>query len=178
MSQNQSVTIGITCFNARDTIGRAIASALAQDWPEIEVLIVDDASIDDSAAVVEAAIVAEPRARLIRLAANGGPSVARNALLAGARGDFIVFFDDDDESLPQRVRRQIEAIEEFEAQHGGLPVACYAGGSVFILMVIASSCRRLARETFVHMGRPWPIGCCFIIPSRAGTMARGRGQAC
>jgi glycosyltransferase involved in cell wall biosynthesis len=36
------VTIGLTCFNASDTVARAISSALAQDWPNIELLIVDD----------------------------------------------------------------------------------------------------------------------------------------
>ena len=40
------VTIGIACYNAADTIARAIDSALAQDWPNVEVLIVDDVSTD------------------------------------------------------------------------------------------------------------------------------------
>ncbi|HEV7416279.1 MAG TPA: glycosyltransferase, partial [Tianweitania sediminis] len=46
MTPSEKVTIGITCYNARDTIARAVASALAQDWDDLEVLIADDASTD------------------------------------------------------------------------------------------------------------------------------------
>ncbi len=128
MSQIDRVTIGITCYNARATIGRAIASALAQDWPSIEVLIADDASTDGSANVVAEIIASEPRARLIALDRNGGPAAARNAIIAQAAGAFIAFFDDDDESLPGRVAAQVAAILAFEAERPGVPVACYAGG--------------------------------------------------
>ncbi len=128
MSAVETVTIGITCFNARETIGRAIGSALAQDWGAIEVIVADDASTDGSAEVVAELIAGEPRARLIRLQQNGGPAAARNAIIAAASGDFIAFFDDDDESLPGRVSAQVAAIRAFEAEHGGVPVACYAAG--------------------------------------------------
>ncbi|WP_417310471.1 glycosyltransferase family 2 protein [Devosia sp.] len=128
MTEMPKVTIGITCFNARETIGRAIAGALAQDFDDFEILVADDASTDGSAAVVATMIVDEPRARLIRLDANGGPAAARNAIISEAAGDFIAFFDDDDESLPGRVAGQVEAILSFEAGIGELPVACYAAG--------------------------------------------------
>ena len=44
-------TVGITCFNAEGTIERAIGSALAQTWPNLEILIVDDCSTDSSAEI-------------------------------------------------------------------------------------------------------------------------------
>ncbi|MFC3703879.1 glycosyltransferase family 2 protein [Devosia honganensis] len=128
MIENGKVSIGITCYNAGETIGRAIASARAQDWHDIEILIVDDASTDGSADMVAQLIADEPRARLIRLGVNGGPAVARNAVIAAAKGDFLAFFDDDDESLPGRVSAQVAAIRQFEASKGQLPVACYAAG--------------------------------------------------
>lgn len=128
MTQTDKVTIGITCYNARGTIRRAIDSALAQQWDNLEVLVADDASTDGSAELIAQIIAPEPRARLIRLRANGGPAAARNAILAEAQGEFIAFFDDDDESLPQRIRRQVDAIGAFEAEKGELPVACYASG--------------------------------------------------
>lgn len=128
MSQARKVSIGITCYNARETIGRAIASALAQDFADIEVLIADDASTDGSAEVVTGLIAGEKRARLIRLDANGGPAAARNAIIAAATGEFLAYFDDDDESLPGRVGAQVEAIEAFEAKKGNDLVACYAAG--------------------------------------------------
>lgn len=122
------VTVGITCFNAKDTIERAIASAVGQDWPNLEMVIVDDASSDGSADVIARAIANEPRARLIRQLNNAGAAQARNAILAMARGEFVAFFDDDDESLPNRVSAQVACIEAYEAQSGAKLVACYASG--------------------------------------------------
>lgn len=122
------VTIGLTCFNAGDTISRAVASALAQDWPNIEVVIVDDFSYDDSGAVIETAIAGNRRARLVRHEQNKGPAGARNTLLREANGEFIVFFDDDDESLPGRISGQVKTLIDYEAQNGATLVACYAGG--------------------------------------------------
>lgn len=122
------VTIGLTCFNAEDTIGRAVTSALAQDWPNIEVIIVDDFSSDDSAIAIEAAISGNRRARLVQHEQNKGPAGARNTLLQEAQGEFVVFFDDDDESLPGRVSAQVNTLIEYEAQSGATLVACYAGG--------------------------------------------------
>lgn len=128
MTLSEKVTIGITCYNARDTIARAVASALAQDWDDFEVLIVDDASTDGSADLVAEIIANDPRARLIRLPVNGGAAAARNVIIAEASGIFLAFFDDDDESMPNRVRRQVKTILAFEAEKGALPVACYAAG--------------------------------------------------
>jgi glycosyltransferase involved in cell wall biosynthesis len=123
------ITIGLTCFNAEETIARAIGSALSQDWPNIEVVVVDDSSSDGSAAVIEAAVAGEKRARLIRHRLNTGPAVARNTILQKAKGEFVVFFDDDDESLPGRVSSQLKTLSEHEARSGATLVACYAGGA-------------------------------------------------
>lgn len=123
------VTIGLACYNAADTIRRALDSALAQDWPNIEVIVVDDASSDNSAAIAEAAIAVAPRARLIRHETNSGAAGARNTILGEARGDFIAFFDDDDESLPKRITSQIRRLEAYERQTGAELIACYASGN-------------------------------------------------
>lgn len=122
------VTVGITCFNAEDTIERAISSAAGQNWPNLEIVIVDDASSDASADVIARAIAGEPRARLVRLAENAGAAQARNTILAEAKGEFVAFFDDDDESLPDRVSAQVACIEAYEARTGARLVACYASG--------------------------------------------------
>jgi glycosyltransferase involved in cell wall biosynthesis len=119
----------MTCYNAANTIQRAIASALTQDWPNIEVVIVDDCSPDDSTEVIEQAIAGIPNARLIRHEKNGGPAAARNTILAAAQGEFIVFFDDDDESRPDRLRVQYERLSNYEQACGTGLVACYASGT-------------------------------------------------
>jgi len=128
MTDRQLVTIGITCFNARDTIGRALESARTQDWPATEVLIVDDASTDGSADLVASIIADWPNARLVRHAENAGAAVARNTILRAARGEFIAFFDDDDESAPGRISRQVETLLAAEKTAGTGLIACYAGG--------------------------------------------------
>jgi glycosyltransferase involved in cell wall biosynthesis len=101
---------------------------MAQDWPAAEVIVVDDCSSDDSAAIVERALAEAPRARLIRHAENRGTAAARNAILSEAKGEFVAFFDDDDESLPERVRLQYESLREYEKASGTDLVACYASG--------------------------------------------------
>lgn len=121
------VTVGITCYDARDTIARAVASATAQTWPDVEVLVVDDASTDDSADVAEAALRAVPNGRLIRRPVNGGVAAARNTLLAEATGRYIAFFDDDDESAPERLAVQVARLEAEPSD--GTPVLCFASGA-------------------------------------------------
>lgn len=86
-----TVTVGLTSYCSREIVSRAIASALTQDWPSIELLIVDDCSPDDSAAVIEQAIIGAPNARLIRHATNGGPGAARATILAAAKGSLSRF---------------------------------------------------------------------------------------
>lgn len=122
------VTVGLTCFNAENTISRAVTSALAQDWPNFEVIIVDDCSSDDSVAVIEACIADNQCARLVRHKQNKGPAGARNTLLAEGNGEFIVFFDDDDESLPGRVSGQIKTLTDYEEKNEATVIACYASG--------------------------------------------------
>jgi glycosyltransferase involved in cell wall biosynthesis len=122
------VTIGITCFNAADTVARAVASALAQDWPNLEVIIVDDFSTDGSVEVLMAAIGDDPRAKLVRHGCNLGPGSARNTILSEATGEFIAFFDDDDESLTGRVSNQVRILATYEQRLEHRLIACYASG--------------------------------------------------
>jgi len=122
------VTIGMTCYNAKDTISRAIRSALSQDWSEKELLIVNDCSTDCSLEVVKKEIVNDQRVRLICHKENTGPAGARNTILAEAKGEFIAFFDDDDESLPERVSEQIKSLTSYEKRTGNNLIACYASG--------------------------------------------------
>lgn len=122
------VTAAITSYKAADTIERAIRSAQLQDWPNLEILVVDDASGDDTCAVIERVLDGITSARLVRHAVNGGPAAARNTLLAEAQGEFICFFDDDDESSPDRISQQVARLLREELRSGCELVACYASG--------------------------------------------------
>src|SRR5262245_23210731 len=128
MVNDALVTIGVTCFDARDTIARALSSATAQDWPAIEIVVVDDRSTDGTAERVRDFIASDARARLIEHPENLGVGAARNTVLAHARGEFVAFFDDDDESHPDRIRAQVRTLTAHERATGTRLVLCYAGG--------------------------------------------------
>ena len=88
------VTVVIPCFNYSQYLERAIRSVQAQQDASFEILVVDDGSTDDSAAIAERVGV-----RLIQQP-NLGLGAARNSGLAAANGEFVVFLDADDELLP------------------------------------------------------------------------------
>lgn len=124
------ITLAITCFNAAGTIERAIASAQAQSWPHTEILIVDDASDDDSVDRINALAATDTRIRLLRHERNRGCAAARNTLIDHARGELLAYLDDDDVSHPDRLTRQYEAIRDAEVSAGTALVACYTSRRV------------------------------------------------
>jgi glycosyltransferase involved in cell wall biosynthesis len=100
------VSVVLPTFNRAQTLPRAIRSILAQDYENLEVLVVDDGSTDDTADVM--AQFDDPRVRYLPQAANRGASRARNAGLRECRGEYIAFQDSDDEWLAGKLRRQVE----------------------------------------------------------------------
>lgn len=107
------VSVIVPMFNAADTLERAIDSALAQEFAGgIEIIAVDDLSRDDTCARVEALYGADPRVRLLRQERNQGPSAARNAAMAAARGTWIALLDADDLWLPGRLAALLAHAEE------------------------------------------------------------------
>ena len=101
------VSIITPCYNGEPFLHAAIRSALAQSFPPIEILVIDDGSIDNSAAVAEAF---GPPVRVLRQA-NQGESVARNRGLAEARGSHILFLDADDMISPDALAHLAAAVE-------------------------------------------------------------------
>ena len=120
------ITIGITCFNAQDTIIRAVKSALAQDWPNFEVIVIDDCSRDKSVNLLLQNFKDDPRVKIMMHEQNKGYPGALNTILSLADGEFVAFFDDDDESLPKRLSRQYERITFYEQKHKAKEVLCYS----------------------------------------------------
>lgn len=123
------VTAAITAYNAEASIAAALKSAVAQDWPALEILVIDDASNDETVPRVEAFMQQHGGnfrpIRLIRQPRNGGVARARNRLIEEARGEFIAFFDDDDISAPGRISRQYARIRETETALGHDMVMCH-----------------------------------------------------
>jgi glycosyltransferase involved in cell wall biosynthesis len=98
------VSVIIPCYNVEPWVGAAVSSALAQTWPDTEVIVVNDGSTDGTAAVLRG--LAGPRVRVLEQA-NLGAAAARNAGLREARGEFIQYLDGDDLLAPQKLARQL-----------------------------------------------------------------------
>ena len=99
-------SVVIPTRNRSRLLGETLASVLAQRDVDLEVIVVDDASIDPVEATLRPA---DPRVRVLRHAAASGPNAARNTGAAAAAGRWIAFVDDDDLWAPEKLSAQIEA---------------------------------------------------------------------
>jgi len=93
----------IPTYNRAKLLKRALDSVLSQDWPNQEVIVVDDGSTDNTAEVLAAY---GDRIKLVKQE-NAGPSAARNVGIEMARGEWIAFMDSDDEWLPNKLTMQM-----------------------------------------------------------------------
>lgn len=109
------VSVVMPAFDAETFIEATLESAVAQSLRDIEIIVVDDVSRDRTADIVAAVAARDPRVRLIRQARNGGPSVARNAGIAAASGEWIALLDADDSYEPDRLERMTACAERHDA---------------------------------------------------------------
>ncbi|MDO6799750.1 glycosyltransferase [Shimia thalassica] len=106
------VSVIMPVFNGASGLPTALNSLLNQDWRNLEILVVDDGSTDDSAEIVEKISRRDSRVQLLRLEKNQGAYPARNFGLSKASGDFITVHDADDWSHPSKIRCQVTALIE------------------------------------------------------------------
>jgi hypothetical protein len=104
------VSVVIPVHNRPALLRRAVASALAQDWPRLAVIVVDDGSDDETPATIASLLAQHPdRLRAVRRAERGGPGAAREAGRRLLRGEFVQYLDSDDVLGPGKLRSQIAA---------------------------------------------------------------------
>ena len=103
---SDKVSIIIPTRNRREWLRLALRSAREQTWPDKEMVVVDEASTDDTLTMLAAEF---PGARIVRHGTARGPSAARNSGLAAATGDWILFLDDDDVIHPGHIEALVEA---------------------------------------------------------------------
>lgn len=108
-----SVTVIITCFNYASFLPGAVASALGQRDVNVDVIVVDDASTDDSLAVARCLAQDDPRVRVVAHDRNRGPVVAFNDGLSAATGEYLVRLDADDLLTPGSVARAVALAEQY-----------------------------------------------------------------
>lgn len=110
MKDSLLVTIILTCFNDKKNIDRAIQSIKKQTYPNIELIVVDDGSIDGSLEYIQKNYSKEPNLKILSKP-NGGLGSSRAHGAQNASGDFISFLDADDEYHPKKVDFQVHDLK-------------------------------------------------------------------
>ncbi|HBS26203.1 MAG TPA: glycosyltransferase family 2 protein, partial [Gammaproteobacteria bacterium] len=100
----------MTAYNAADRIKPAVESLFAQTWQNLEIVIVDDASSDNTNEVIEALAAGDNRIRFLRMPRRVGTYVAKTAGLQLAAGEFVTCHDSDDWSHPLRIEKQMQPL--------------------------------------------------------------------
>lgn len=104
------VSVIIPSYNREKTIERAVMSVLNQTYKDLELIVVDDCSKDNTVEVLKS--IKDDRLKIIRLEKNSGACVARNVGVENAQGDYIAFQDSDDEWLLDKLEKQMAIFEK------------------------------------------------------------------
>jgi hypothetical protein len=143
------VSVIIPCFNYGHYLRDSVGSALAQDEVDPQVIIVDDASTDDSAQVAAACARSDQRVTVVRHAANTGHVQAFNDGLKEATGEFIVRLDADDLLTPGSVARAVALFDAFPK------VGLVYGHPVHFTGAVPRDARTTVRGWRVWRGEDW-----------------------
>jgi glycosyltransferase involved in cell wall biosynthesis len=103
------VSVILPTYNRAGLLPRSVRSVLNQTYPNFELIIVDDCSTDNTKAVVGG--FRDKRIKYLRQVVNRGATASRNAGIKAAVGQYVAFQDSDDEWLPGKLKKQIEAFE-------------------------------------------------------------------
>jgi succinoglycan biosynthesis protein ExoO len=101
------VSVIVPAYNAADFLTRALHSALAQTMPDLELIVVDDASSDATLALAREVAARDPRVRVLHNERNRGMYLTYNRAIDAARGEWIAALDADDIWLPERLERML-----------------------------------------------------------------------
>ena len=111
-SQTPLVSILMPTRNRVHFLTRAVESVKLQTHTNWELIIINDASDDETNTALSALATADSRIRFLTLATNSGGGIARNVGLKQVQGDYIAFLDDDDSWNPTKLERQVSVLQE------------------------------------------------------------------
>ncbi len=134
------VSVIIPIYDRSEFLCTAIASVLAQTLQDFEIIVVDDASADDTQEVV--GNLDDGRIRYIRHEINKGVAATRNTGVLNSKGKYIAFLDDDDEWFPEKLKKQFDLLETRPRIVGGV----YTGS---LAVEATSRKRRQKGETYL-----------------------------
>jgi glycosyltransferase involved in cell wall biosynthesis len=112
----------IPTHNRASLLPRAINSVLAQTFSDFELFVVDDASNDETARVIQG--FSDSRITYIRHEVNRGESESRNTGIRNARGEYIAYLDDDDEWVPEKLDKQVKVMDSSPPETGVVYTGC------------------------------------------------------
>ena len=118
MANNKIVSVIIPTYNRGKYLPRAIVSVLSQSYNNFELIVVDDASTDNTAEIVNS--IDDPRLKYICHDQNKGGAAARNTGIKAAKGDYIAFQDSDDEWMPEKLAKQMDVFIDCAADVGAV----------------------------------------------------------
>lgn len=156
------VSVIIPTHNRANLIPRAIRSVLSQTFGDLECIVVDDCSEDDT--LGEIARFKDTRIRVVKRTESGGASAARNAGILGAKGNLIAFLDDDDEWMPEKLNRQVGLIQSLPRTFG--MVYCWMDYVAPDGRVVGERHPSLRGEIFAEVLPSQPIGNCSSLLAR------------
>ncbi len=152
------ISVIVPVYNIVDYLQRCVDSIRRQTWRNLEIILVDDGSTDNSGALAEKMALEDKRIRVFHKE-NGGSSSARNLGISHARGDYIGFVDSDDYIEPQMYERLLSAAlsenlmivqtsrDEIDEQGNRLPDVCTPPEKPELW-----ECQRFMRELLLHRG--------------------------
>ena len=115
MGDNMKVSVIVPAYNAEKYLPKSIESIINQVYKNIEIIIIDDASTDNTKAIIKAYAEKDDRILPFYQSENKGVSAARNVGLKAATGDYIMFVDSDDELTKDAIRRMIDLADKYNS---------------------------------------------------------------
>lgn len=112
------VSVIIPTYNREKLIVNAINSVMKQTYQDFDIMIIDDASTDNTESVIKG--MNNDKIRYFKMEKNGGQCIARNYGIKQAKGEYIAFLDSDDEWLPAKLEKQLECFEKGPANLGSV----------------------------------------------------------
>ena len=117
MPNPSNYTAVLTTFNAENTVSRALQSILNQSLEPNEIVIIDDESTDKTLAILYKITAGNEKIKIFKTEVNTGPANSRNLGVSLSKNEFIVFFDDDDESKVSRAEIQLRDLEDSDLNY-------------------------------------------------------------
>lgn len=112
------VTVVCLCYNQGRFVTEALQSVIQQTYPNIQLMVVDDASTDNSVQIINDFLRAHPQIRFFPLPRNVGNCKAFNSALVHAKGEFVIDLAADDVLLPERIAEGVRALDSAGSDYG------------------------------------------------------------